>query len=61
MFKKFTRKEILPINMKNTIDIPQHEIDNLARSLLPEIQKFFNSEKGKQEFEEWKRNQDNNK
>ena len=34
--------------------IPQHEIEVLARCLLPEMQKFFESEKGKQEFEEWK-------
>jgi hypothetical protein len=26
----------------------------LARCLLPEIQKFFESEEGKKEFEEWK-------
>ena len=35
-------------------DIPQYEIESLARLLLPEIQKFFESEKGKEEFEAWK-------
>jgi len=34
--------------------IPRHEIEALARVLLPEIQKFFESEQGKREFEEWK-------
>ena len=34
--------------------IPKHEIESLARCLLPEIQKFFESEEGKREFEEWK-------
>ena len=34
--------------------IPKHEIESLARCLLPEIIKFFESEEGKQEFEEWK-------
>ena len=34
--------------------IPQHEIDALARCLLPDIIKFFESEEGKREFEEWK-------
>ena len=34
--------------------IPKHEIEALARCLLPEIQKFFESEEGKREFEEWK-------
>lgn len=38
-------------------EIPQHEIDSLARCLLPEIQKFFESENGKKEFAEWKRQQ----
>ena len=36
-------------------NIPQHEIEALARCLLPEIQKFFESPGGgKKEFEEWK-------
>jgi len=29
----------------------------LARCLLPEIQKFFESEDGKKEFAEWKKQQ----
>ena len=37
--------------------IPKHEIEALARCLLPEIQKFFESEEGKKEFEEWKEQQ----
>lgn len=36
--------------------IPEHEVEALARCLLPEIQKFFESEEGKREFEEWKKN-----
>ena len=39
--------------------IPEHEIEALARCLLPEIQKFFESEEGNREFEEWKREQEN--
>ena len=34
--------------------IPYHEVDALARVLLPEIQKFFESEEGQREFREWK-------
>ena len=34
--------------------IPKHEIESLARCLIPEIIKFFESEEGQQEFEEWK-------
>ena len=35
-------------------NIPQHEIESLARCLLPEIQKFFESTEGQKEFDEWK-------
>ena len=37
--------------------IPKHEIESLARCLLPEIQRFFETPEGKQEFEEWKKEQ----
>ena len=39
---------------KNTTGIPDFEIDSLARALLPAIQKLFETEEGKREFEEWK-------
>lgn len=35
-------------------NIPQQEIETLARCLLPEIQKFFESPEGQKEFEQWK-------
>ena len=41
--------------------IPKHEIEVLARILLPEIQKFFESEEGQREFEEWRAQQENSK
>ena len=34
--------------------IPLHEVEALARILLPQIQTFFESEEGKKEFEDWK-------
>ncbi|MBD5160997.1 MAG: hypothetical protein HDT14_03075 [Oscillibacter sp.] len=37
--------------------IPLHEVEALARVLLPEIQKFFESEEGQREFQEWKEKQ----
>lgn len=37
--------------------IPLHEVEALARVLLPEIQKFFESEDGQREFTEWKAQQ----
>jgi len=50
-------------NKKETtaLRIPPHEMERLARCLLPEIHEFFASEKGKKEFEEWKRQQKNKK
>jgi len=39
----------------NRTNIPKHEIEALARCLLPEIQKLFESEEGQREFEEWKK------
>ena len=36
-------------------EIPKHEIDTLAKTFLPEIIAFFETEEGKKEFEEWKR------
>ena len=37
--------------------IPQYEVESLARCLLPEMQRYFESEEGKQEFEKWKKEQ----
>lgn len=39
--------------------VPEHEIEALARCLLPEIQKFFESEEGTREFEKWKKTHEN--
>ena len=39
-------------------NVPDHEIEALARCLLPEIQKYFESEEGQREFREWKQKQD---
>ena len=40
-----------------TNKIPQYEIESIAKLVLPQIQKFFETEKGKDEFEEWKSKQ----
>ena len=37
--------------------IPYHEVEALARVLLPEIQAFFESEDGQREYAEWKAKQ----
>ena len=40
------------------IKIPDHELEAVARAILPDIIKFFESEKGKSEFENWKKEQE---
>jgi septum formation topological specificity factor MinE len=35
-------------------DIPQDVIESLARTILPSIRKYFESEEGQKEFAEWK-------
>jgi len=50
--------EVITVKKKDYgTGIPRHEIEALARCLLPEIQKFFESEEGKREYEEWKQQQ----
>lgn len=37
----------------NHSGIPQHEIETIARILLPDILAFYESEEGQREFAEW--------
>ena len=39
----------------NNSNIPEHEIEKIARCLFPDILAFYNSEEGQKEFEEWKK------
>ena len=41
------------------IELPQSVIESFARFLVPEIRKYYESEEGKREFEQWQRQQDN--
>ncbi len=41
-------------------EIPDFEIDSLARCLLPKIQAYFRSEEGKEAFYKWKKEKENN-
>ncbi len=44
-------------NIQNSMDaaeIPEYVFESLARSLLPVIQKYYESEDGKRAFDEWK-------
>lgn len=38
----------------NNTDIPQHEIEAIARCIWPDILAFYKSEEGQREFEEGK-------
>ena len=42
-------------NESNVIQIPQHEIDALARCLLPDLMALCDSKDGQIEFEQWKK------
>ena len=42
----------------NNSGIPQHEIESIARVLLPDILAYYESEEGQREFAEWKARRD---
>ena len=42
----------------NNSSIPQYEIENIARILLPDILAYYRSEEGQREFAEWKEARD---
>jgi hypothetical protein len=44
---------------KKIPDIPQDVIESLARTILPSIRNYFDSDEGQQEFTEWKKQKDN--
>ena len=44
----------------NKTNIPEYEIEKIARCLLPDILLFYNSEEGQKEFEAWKETQRTN-
>ena len=41
-------------NSMGAAEIPKYVFESLARSLLPVIQKYYESEGGKKAFAEWK-------
>ena len=42
----------------NNTDIPQHQLEAIARCLMPDILAFYESEEGQREFAEWKAQRD---
>ena len=39
----------------NNSDIPRHQIEAIARCIMPDILAFYESEEGQREFAEWKK------
>ena len=42
------------MKLVNNSGIPQHEIEHIARCILPDIIALYESEEGQREFREWK-------
>jgi hypothetical protein len=55
------RRSIMPEKKKCApqFNPPQHEIEAVARCILPAIQAYFESEEGQRAFAEWKARQNN--
>ena len=50
-----------PQQNSHNIELPQSVIESFARFLVPEIRKFYNSEKGQREFADWQKKQNEEK
>ena len=48
------KKNCYDVNDVNADGIPELVYESLARSLLPVIQKYYESDEGKRAFAEWK-------
>ena len=46
-----------PPSKQTEIELPQEIIDSFARFLVPEIRKYYESEEGQREFNEWETRQ----
>lgn len=55
-----TGETICEFNMEN-YQPPDWAIEALARSLLPEIEKFYSNEENRRKYEEWKKQRDEGK
>lgn len=55
MSDKKVRKEA------HNIELPQAIIESFARFFVPEIRKYYESEQGQREFEEWEAKQEQEK
>ena len=51
---RMKKKNCYDVNDDNSAEIPEFVYESLARSLLPVIQKYYESDEGKRAFAEWK-------
>ena len=38
--------------------MPKHAVESFARQILPDMQEFYSHEENRKEFEEWKKQQE---
>ncbi len=50
-----TKRHKQPYNL----DIPEHQLESLARVLLPMIQDYLSSAEGQKDYEEWQKSKSN--
>ena len=48
------KKNCIDANDGSSAEIPEFVYESLARSLLPVIQKYYESDEGKRAFSEWR-------
>ena len=42
------------LDKKSATEVPDYLIESLARTILPSVRKYFDSEEGQRKFAEWK-------
>ena len=52
------KKNGYDVNDVNSAEVPEFVYESLARSLLPVILKYYESDEGKRAFAEWKEKKD---
>ena len=56
--KRMDKRNTIETNEIDTVEVPEFVYESLARSLLPIIQKYYESDDGKRAFSEWKQKKD---
>ena len=48
----------LPLSLETKSGVPKYVLESLARTFLPDIIAFYESEEGQRQFREWKEEQE---